>query len=66
MDFFKWTDKGLGKFRWYDVGLTKLAVAAFILMVAKLWPGILGADWYWYGIIFLLAACSPMMKMFQK
>ncbi|MFH0971692.1 MAG: hypothetical protein V1835_03940 [Candidatus Micrarchaeota archaeon] len=66
MGLFEWTDKGIGKMRWYDMGLTKIAVAAFVLMLVKLWPPILGADWYWYGIIFLLAAISPLMKMFKK
>ena len=66
MGIFDWAEKGIKKMRWYDISLTKIAVAAFILMVAKLWEPILALDWYWYGIIFVLAAISPMMKMFEK
>ena len=51
---------------WYDISLTKLSVAAFILMVAKLWEPILALEWYWYGIIFVLAAIGPCIKLFGK
>jgi len=48
------------------MGLTKLAVAGFILMIAKLIPGILSIDWYWFLIIWVLAAIKPLLVLFQK
>ncbi len=55
----------LKNFKWYHMSLTKLSTAAFILMVAKLWPDILAADVYVYAAIFVLAAILPAYKMFK-
>ena len=66
MSCFEWANKKVKKMEWYDISLTKLSVAAFILMVAKLWEPILALQWYWYGIIFVLAAIRPWTKMFGK
>jgi len=63
---FKWLSKKIKKMEWYDMSMVKLSTAAFILMVAKLWSGILALEWYWYGIIFVLAAISPMLKILKK
>ena len=41
----------------------KLAVAAFTLMVAKLWPPLLSLDWYWYLLIAIVAASFPFKKV---
>lgn len=62
----KWFDEKIRKMHWYDISFTKLAAAAFILMVAKLWNGILALDWYWYLVIGVLAAIVPMYDMFKK
>ncbi|MBU4284524.1 MAG: hypothetical protein KKA61_04540 [Nanoarchaeota archaeon] len=66
MGCFEWVNKKIKKMEWYDISLTKISVAAFILMVAKFWPGILALEWYWYAIIFVLAAIGPMIKIFGK
>ena len=66
MSCCEWLTKKIKKMEWYDISLTKLSVAAFILMVAKLWEPILILDWYWYGIIFIIAAISPMLKILRK
>jgi len=66
MSCCEWLNKKIKKMEWYDISLTKLSVAAFILMVAKLWEPILILNWYWYGIIFVLAVISPMLKLFKK
>jgi len=63
---FKWLSKKIKKMEWYDMSMVKLSTAAFILMVAKLWSRILALEWYWYGIIFVLAAISPMLKILKK
>ena len=38
MNIFTWVESKIPHFRWYDISLIKLSTAAFILMVAKLWP----------------------------
>ncbi len=64
MSYINWMNKCVKKLDWKDIGLVKLSVAGFILMVAKLWSGILALDWYWYLVIALVAAIRPMKKMF--
>jgi len=36
------------------------------LMLAKLWPGMLGLDWYIYLILGIAFMISPMVKLFSK
>ena len=66
MGYIDWQNENLKKMNAYDIGLVKLSTAAFILMIAKLWDGILGLAWYWYLIIFIVAAIRPVMKMFKS
>ncbi len=66
MACFEWLNKKIKKMEWYDISLTKLSTAAFILMVAKLWNPILSLEWYWYAIIFVLAAIRPMLRVLRK
>ncbi|OIO61743.1 hypothetical protein COY26_03465 [Candidatus Woesearchaeota archaeon CG_4_10_14_0_2_um_filter_33_10] len=66
MGCFEWMNKKVKNMDGIDIALTKIGVAAFILMVAKLWSGILALPWYWYAIIFVLAAIRPWAKIFGK
>ena len=66
MGYFGWINEKVKKMEWYDLSLTKLSTAAVILMIAKLWEPILALEWYWYGIIFVLAAIGPCIKLFKK
>ncbi|MAG52684.1 MAG: hypothetical protein CMH62_01845 [Nanoarchaeota archaeon] len=59
VDLTKQADQAVKKMRWYDVGLVKLSVAAFVLMVAKLFSPILGLKWWVYLIIAVIAAIKP-------
>lgn len=54
------------KMGYIDIQFVKIATAAFILMIAKLWDGILALDWYWYLIIAVLACIKPVIKIFKK
>jgi len=63
MKFFN--DK-IKKMNWLDVGCIKIGSMAIILMIAKLWDGILVLDWYWYLIIFLIVAIKPVTRVFSK
>jgi hypothetical protein len=60
-----WNEKIKG-LDWADIGLVKLSVAGFILMIAKLWSPLLNLAWYWYGLIFVLAGIKPIYKAYFK
>ena len=61
-----WMNSKVRKLNWIDVRMITLSTAAFILMVAKLWPPILSLPWYWYLVIAILAAIRPVYKAFIK
>jgi len=50
---------------WLDVGLTKIAVLGATLMVAKLWEPLLSLEWYWYLIIWVVAAIRPFVTVYK-
>ena len=62
----KFWNKKIKELDWADMGLIKIASAAFALMVAKLWVPLLSLDWYWYGLIFIVTAIRPMYKAYLK
>ena len=66
MSLITYVNKRIGALDWTDIGLIKLTVAAFILMLAKLWKPLLSLDWYWYAIISLLAVIKPFYKIYIK
>lgn len=59
-------DSKIKKLNWVDIQFIKLSVAGCILMIAKLWEPLLSLDWYWYAIIFVLAAIKPAYKALGK
>lgn len=59
-------DEKIKKLNCCDFGLVKISIAAFVLMIAKLWTPLLSLEWYWYGIIFVLAIIQPIARMFKK
>lgn len=63
MQWLKSFDQAIKHYRWYDISLIKLSVAAFVLMIAKLWPPLLNVGWYWYLLIAIAAGWSPMKKV---
>ena len=65
MGFFKYCEGKIKGFSWYDLPLMKLSVAAFTLMVAKIYPEILGYDWYVYFALGFLFGFRPIMAMFK-
>lgn len=60
--FSDWVNPKIKKMSWIDIQFVKLASMAFILMIARLWPPIASLDWYWYGLIMILAAIVPLRK----
>lgn len=61
-----WYAKKLKKINFWDVQLIKIGFAAFVLMVAKLWSGLLALDWYWYLVITVIALIPVEVKVFKK
>ena len=47
-----------------DIGLVKLSVFFFALLIAVWWPGILGLNWYWYLILGVVFAIRPIKKVY--
>ncbi|HPD15231.1 MAG TPA: hypothetical protein PLE19_09785 [Planctomycetota bacterium] len=66
MGYFTWANAKIKKMTWPDIACTKIAAMAFALMVAKLWPGLLGLDWYWYAAIAVVASVRPLVTLFGK
>lgn len=66
MNLIKWANNKIEKLTWIDMGLTKLAVAAFALMIAKIWPALLNLDWYWYGLMWIFLAIIPLRNFWRN
>ncbi len=66
MGLFKWAESRIRTFTVVDMGVFKICLIAFTLMIAKLWPGVLALDWYWYGLIFAITYVWIMTRMFKK
>ena len=66
MSFKSWVDLKVKKIDWIDLKLIQISSAALVLMIAKLWKPLLSLDWYWYGVIFVLAVIKPICKMLSK
>ena len=49
---------------WLDVGLIKIALFFAALFSAKLWKPILSLDWYWYLLVWIIAAIKPLATFF--
>ena len=60
-----WVNLKIKKYDLIDIKLIQLGSAAFVLMIAKIWKPLLSLDWYWYGVIFVLAIIKPMYKMLK-
>jgi hypothetical protein len=60
-----WNER-IKRMDWSDIGLIKLAVAGFVLMLAKLWTPLLSLAWYWYFLIFIIAAIKPLHVAYFK
>ncbi len=59
-----WANPKIKKLSWKDIGLIKLSVMAFALMIASIWPSIVNVDWYWYLVLMLLAGIIPIKKFY--
>ena len=64
MSMMSWMDARVARMSALDVGLLKICVLAFGLMVAKLWPPLLAPDWKIFGGIFLITYVPLAVKLF--
>lgn len=65
MGLLQWADQKTGKLRALDIALLKICVAAFALLLAKLWPPLLALDWKVYAAVFLLTYVPLAVKFFM-
>ena len=56
----------ISNMQWYDVGLIKLAVFIFTLLLAKYVNILMCAQWYWYVLLFLVVSARPYYLAFKK
>ncbi len=49
-----------------DMGILKVCLVFFALTLAKLWPGVLALDWYWYGGVFAVSYVWIMGRMLLR
>ena len=49
----------INNMKWYDLGLFKVTMFIFTLLVAKYFNILLKAEWYWY--VLLLLVLSPRL-----
>jgi hypothetical protein len=49
-----------------DFGIMKICLIAFALMVAKLWPAVLGLSWEWYAVVFAVTFAYLIYFFFFK
>jgi len=66
MSYISWANKKIKNLKACDIAFIKLAMIAFALFIAKLIPGILGLEWYWYLIFFIILIIKPIIQMFKK
>lgn len=66
MAMFDWALAKARTFTVWDWGALKICLFSGGLLVAKLWPRVLGLDWYWYALIFAITYVWVMVRMFTK
>ena len=66
MGFMDWMDSKAKNLDGLDIGLIKLSVFFFTLMLAKLWAPLLSLEWYWYALVFVLAGIKPIYDVFKS
>ncbi len=51
MRVLNWANSKIKQMTCIHVAVIELCVAAFALLIAKVWPDVLALDWYWYALI---------------
>ena len=66
MTWTSWVEAHVARLNAFDIGLLKICVIAFTLMVAKLWPPLLFPDWKVFACVFLLTYVPLAAKLLMK
>lgn len=66
MSLITWIEARINRCSWNDIVLIKISAIALALLIAKYWPEILSLKWQWYVGIAVIAAISPLRKIFKK
>ncbi|MBW3015825.1 hypothetical protein KY330_05350 [Candidatus Woesearchaeota archaeon] len=53
------------KFNTWEVASDEVAILAFAFLVAKLYPAVTTAAWYWYLIIMVIFWIPPVKAMMK-
>lgn len=66
MSLIRWANHKIKKLNFWDIQFIKLSAMGFVLFIAKLWEPLFSLEWYWYALIFILAATKPWHTVFKK
>ena len=66
MTWTSWVEARVARLNIFDIGLLKICVIAFTLMVAKLWPPLLFPEWKVFAGVFLLTYVPLAAKLLMK
>lgn len=61
-----WINERIKRLNCCDIGLTKVCVLAFALLLAKLWPPVLSLEWYWYALAFAVTYVYLIFRFFRR
>jgi len=68
MDFIKWAEGVVKKFKWYDIKLAQLAAIFAVLTLITAWPAflelVLKVEWYWYLILAFIFGIPLVKRIF--
>ena len=66
MRLVNWANSKIKQMTCVHVAVIELCVAAFTLLIAKLWPGVLVLDWYWYALVGAVSYIYLMAFMLRR
>ncbi len=66
MSIINCTMQNLKKLKWYDIGIIKLSLIAFSLMLAVLLPALTKVAWQSYFIMFMICYVYLLFIMFKR
>jgi hypothetical protein len=63
---FDWVNERIKRLTWQDLAIDKIAVIAFAFLVAKFFPAVLSARWYWYAIVLVVCKGYVVSRIYKK
>ena len=66
MRWIDWANSKIRTMTWVHIGVIELCVAAFALLIAKLWPGALSLPWYCYAVVGVVCYTYLMAFMLKR